>query len=176
MAVKRRRATSPQTRGGRNAAKLRAHYHDHRIKVDGKWYNPLLDDADNPGNYRHWTHGMVEGNTQAGCSCNRCAAAGRAEAERKKKVRLANRLTAHRATVTRALFEQFPRVPGDTIADAAETVVSTHSVVSTYRGTVTYSQVPVMLALSNWAMGAGIPLSSAAAADLATNLVEELNT
>lgn len=176
MASKRRRASgSQQTSGGRTNAKVREHYRAHRVKVDGKWYNPLLDDPNHPDNIRHWTHGTIEGYAQAGCACVPCAAAGRQDTERKEALRLDKRLAEHRARAAVILRGAFDDLPEQAIVDGAELVVSTHHVRQKFNAILTYAQVPVALAVSNWANAHKPDLTPGEATDLATVLTEELN-
>lgn len=163
------------TRGARSQAKLREHYRRFRTKIsDGTWYNFVLDDAKHPDNPRGWVHGMVEGNSQAGCGCPRCLEAGRQENQRKQEVRLAKRLAGHKARAAEILAKTLPEVPAQTIAAGVDTLVSTHTVRSRFHGTVTYELTPVMLALQNWSLTTGVALADDTRAALANRLIKEL--
>lgn len=166
---------SQHTSGGRRNTKVRQHYHGHRTKVDGKWYNPLLDDPNDPDNVRHWAHGTVDGYAQAGCLCEPCSAASREYTRHKEALRLDRRLAEHRVRVAVILRDAFYGLPAQAITDGAELVVSTHTVRRKFDATLTYAQVPVALAISNWANAYKPDLTPGEAADLATIVVEELN-
>jgi hypothetical protein len=167
-----------QSKSARHQAGLREHYRAHRIqRDDGVWVNPLLDDANHPENIRHWTHGTVDGYSQAGCGCNRCASAKRAENDRLAQVAVDRRAAEHRARVTATLCAVLPSVDAQAAAAGAELVVSTHRVRNRKRAILDYQQVPVELAIKAWASEYSIALDAALdATAVATAVIEELQS
>lgn len=164
----------PPTKSARHQATLRQHYRAHRVRKGGVWVNPLLDDPQHPENIRHWTHGTVDGYSQAGCGCARCAAAKRDANEKTKQNAIDSRIAEHRARAATALRFWLPSVDADLAAAGAELVVSTHRVRNRGRATLDYQQVPVELALKTWANEHNIALGTADT--LAASVLEELTS
>lgn len=167
-------AESKRIAARRRRASMRSHYHEHRVKRGGRWYNPLLDDPNHPDNTHHWSHGTIEGYNDAGCACARCGLVGREENERKVQARIDRRLTEHRSTAASVIATHLPYLSSSTAAELAEAVVDTNRVTDRFRARVVYDKLPVELALANWALAAGGEFSRDTAGEVAARLIEEL--
>lgn len=171
-------STNRGTQQGRDSAAkaaLRATYRRHRIRKGDKWYNPVLDDPDHPDNPKHWTHGTPQGYFDAGCTaCEPCAAAGRAENERREQARIDKRLDTHRTQVTQTLTAAFPDLDAEEIGRGAQLVIDTHRVRSRFRAVMAYDPLPVQLALNKWHADAGRHVDDEILAEIATRIITEL--
>lgn len=178
----KRRQTQLQS-AMRRTAQVREHYRRFRIKKPGgKWYNPILDDPDRPGernplNTSGFAHGTLAGYRDGGCTyCDPCAAAGRAENQRQERRRLANRLDDHRARVTTLLAGRFPNLSSEVINHGAEVIVSQHRVRQKSKAIVGYEPASVELALNNWSLVSRISLNVRDIPDLAAAITQELTS
>lgn len=166
-----------QDRDTASRAAVRTAYREHRIRQGDKWYNPVLDDPNHPDNPKHWTHGTPQGYFEAGCTaCERCAAVGRAENERRAQTRIDKRLDTNRAQVARTLTEVFPDLDAEDITRGAGRVIDTHRIRSTFRAVIAYDPVPVQLALSKWHSDASRHVDDEILAEIAARLVVELSS
>lgn len=152
----------PQTNQAERQRQLRAHYRQFLQTRDGRPYNPVLDDPNDERNPRHWTHGIVDGGTQAGCGCEPCRAAVKERNEAQKKDRLENRHATQKAIITGILTEYLPELQGaetdqptaNALAAAVERVHSVHRVVNRFRALIAYDRPALASAVRTFPQGA----------------------
>lgn len=75
MATPRTRSSKP-SKDAAYLQRLREHYRPFLTTVDGRPYNPLLDEPKSEdGNRLGWSHGQFQGYSVAGCRCTLCTQA-----------------------------------------------------------------------------------------------------
>lgn len=170
--------TNRGTRQSRDTAsrqKTRAAYRQHRIRKGDKWYNPVLDDPNHPDNPKHWTHGTPQGYFEAGCTaCEPCAAAGRAENERRTQARIDKRLDADRARLAKTLTAAFLDLEPEEIGRGVQLVIDTHRVRDAFRAVIVYDVLPVQLALNKWITDSGRNVDDEILSEIAARVIAEL--
>lgn len=158
----------------RRRADLRDHYRQFLEVRDGRPYNPVLDDPDDPRNKRHWSHGVADGYDVAACRCVLCEEAGSRTNHAKTERRIARRRDELRAIVTDVLVDLLPGLPAEEIDAVAATISEIGRVVNKTTVKIDYQHHELALALENWVLRGGHAVDTEAISDLAATLQERL--